>query len=317
MRPGLIVFAVVMSMLALATDAGAQSSDTAHLVAVDADITGNTATSLGPLNACTRVDAGGTVKLDLVVDAVPASRPLIAYQINVEYDPNLLEVTAADNEFLLGAKGAYEPFEGLSDPLPDRDGNYLIIIADIGSQPDLNNIESGPGVLTRLTFKGKGQGLSTVAPVFNPPDEYPALIDMQNTTIGVDSIGAASVAVGQVCPGPIEATPVITELPPIDQIPGLQTPVLTPTPAAATEPAGQSPTPTASSETRTPRVSPTGTGGEDGKNITGLDESDGGTGTGTVVAVAALALAGAGLAGGGALMLLRRRGKGSAGDFAP
>jgi hypothetical protein len=307
-----------MSKLLLATDAGAQSSDTIRIIAIDADVTGNTATSLGPLNACTRAEPGSNVVLDLVVDAVPASRPFIAFQVDIVYDPTLLTLTTTDNEFLLGANGTFEPFEGLSDPLPDTDGRYTIIVADL-SQLEL--AESGPGVLTRLTFAAKGRGMSTVGPGFNPPDQYPALIDVENTTIGVDAIGEASVAVGQDCTVAPEATPVITDLPPIDQIPGLQTPVPTPTAAPGEETpgstgSGDAATPTSDPGDDSGTPGPTRTESEDG-NVTSVDEGDGGTSAGTVVAVAALALAGVGLAGGGTYLLVRRRGMGGAGGAAP
>ena len=315
MRLTLFVSLIVVSVAFIAAGARAQSGETIHIVAVDADITGNTATSLGPLNACTRVEPGKSVTLDLVVDAVPASRGVIAYQINIEYDPAVLQVTQANNEMLLAATGSYEPFEGLSEPLPDTDGNYLIIIADLASGVVGDNTESGPGVITRLTFKAKASGLSTVAPVFNPPNEYPALIDTQNTTIGVDTIGAASVAVGQDCPVPIEATPVVTALPPIEEIRDLSTPVPTP---VATTPAGQTPSP-ASGGTATATAGGSGslepTSTTAANNIT--DEGDGGASTGAVVAVAALALAGVTMAGGGAWLLLRRRAGEGGGDAAP
>lgn len=297
--------------------AAAQSDTPIDIVAVDSDISGNTATSLGPLNACVRVEPGATARVDLVVDAVPEDRGVIGFQVNIEFDPNILTLTAVDNEFLLAAEGSYEPFEGLSDRLPDTDGNHAIIVADIASNVPFENIETGPGVLSRLTFAAKGTGVSTVAPRFNPPDEYPGLIDNQNRTIEVKAIGKASIAVGQDCVVPPEATPETVQLPPLAELQGTPTPTGGPDAGTATpdgdgDGATSSPGPGAS-QTDSPRPTATGDSG-DGPGINGTEGGDGGgMSAATVAAVAALAVAGAGLAGSGGWMLYRRRSGGGAG----
>ncbi|HET9477586.1 MAG TPA: cohesin domain-containing protein [Dehalococcoidia bacterium] len=299
--PAAVVWA--LAGLFLAVTANAQSSATIGIVATDADISGNTATTLGPLNACTRAEVGSPVTVDVVVDAVPEDRGLIGFQFSILYDGNILTLTGVDSEFLLGAKGSFEPFEGIANPLPDSDGRYTYIVADLASNPPFENIESGAGVLARLTFTTKSAGVSDVALGFDPPDDYPSLIDNQNATIGVDSIGTARIAVGQDCDIPPAATPVVRELPPIEE---LATPTPTPTPEgqtpgpSGTDGATRSPTPTRSGAA-------TATAG--GPGVTNSDEDDG-TSTSTVVAVIALATAGAALAGGGTWLLVRRRGTG-------
>lgn len=307
------VFLCALAAALLAPPASAQSDATIGIVSTDAVITGNSATGLGPLNACVRAEPGFSVSVDLVVDAVPEDRGVIGFQVTIEYDPSLLTLTAVDSEFLLAAKGTFEPFEGLSDPLPDTDGDgrYTILVADLASRPPIENIESGKGVLARLTFTTKGAGISPVAPSFDPPEVYPSLIDIQNATIGVDSTGTASIAVGQDCETPPEATPVIEELPPTDQIPGFPTPVPTPSPV------GQTPAPSGSGDAGSP--GPSGSAGPtgDGPEINTPEESDGGTSAGAIAAVAALAAAGVALAGGGAWMLLRRRRGGGGGAATP
>ena len=182
--PGLIGMLVLAAFVAAAAGALAGSGSTIQLIAMDADPTGNTATTLGHLDPCVRTEPGSDVTVDLVVDAVPDDRPFIGYQIDIDYDPSLLEVIAVDNGFLLGASGDFEPFEGLSEPLPDSDGSFTIIIADLasGATPGAN-METGPGVLSRVTLRAKAAGVSALAPGFEPPDVYPALIDGNNTTI--------------------------------------------------------------------------------------------------------------------------------------
>ncbi len=175
--------------------------------------------------------------VDLVVDAVPDDRPFIGYQVDIDYDPNLLEVIAADNGFLLGASGTFEPYDGLSNPLPDSDGSFTIITVDLASGASM---ETGPGVLSRLTLRAKATGVSAVAPGFDPPAVYPALIDLNNTLIEVRTIAGIKVAVGQDCPpGQTEIEP--TELPGLPSIAGTPTPTLSPTPTPTPSP---SPSPT-------------------------------------------------------------------------
>ena len=310
LKTSALVLAALLGAVILAASVSAQSTATAKIVAVDAVTTGNAATTLGPLNSCVRAEPGSSVTVDLVVDSVPADRGIIGFQIVIRYDPAILTLTAVNNEFLLAAKGTYEPFEGLSDPLPDSTGAYKILVADLASNPPTDNIESGPGVLSRLTFTAKAAGVSTVAPSFNPndpADDYPAIIDNQNTTIGIDTIGTASIAVGRDCQAPPEATPVTTQLPPIETIEFSTTP----TPGSASVTPGPSGSPGASvtpgpSGSRTPAAasSTPDTGGSSGES------SDGGTSTGTVIAVIALVALGVVLAGGGGWMLLRRRAAG-------
>lgn len=308
LKTSTLVLAALLGAVILASSVSAQSTATAKIVAVDADTTGNAATTLGPLNSCVRAEPGATVSVDLVVDSVPADRGIIGFQISVRYDPAILTLTAVNNEFLLAAKGTYEPFEGLSDPLPDSTGDYKVLVADLASNPPTDNIESGPGVLSRLTFTARAAGVSTVAPSFNPDDpanDYPAIIDNQNTTIGIDTIGTASIAVGRDCQAPPEATPVIVPLPPIDSIEFSATPTqgsasVTPGPSPSTGPT----TAPGASGTPAPASSTPDTGGSTGES------SDGGTSTGTVIAVIALVALGVVLAGGGGWMLLRRRAAG-------
>lgn len=308
----LILFLCTLAAAHVADSASAQSGATIGIVATDADITGNTATSLGPLNACVRAEPGSSVAVDLVVDAVPEDRGIIGFQFTLLYDPDILTLTAVDSEFLLGAEGSFEPFEGIADPLPDSDGSYTYIVADLASNPPLENIESGAGVLSRLTFSTKGAGVSNVAPSFNPPDEYPSLIDNRNEVIGVDSIGTARIAVGQDCDIPPAATPEVKPLPPIDEIEGL------PTPQPTSPPEGETPLPTddvstssptpSQGATRSPGATPTD--GANGPGVTDTEDGGGGTSTGTVVVVAVLAAAGIALAGGGTWLYIRRRGSG-------
>jgi len=214
--------------------AAGQSASTIGLLAIDAGPNGNTATSLGPLDGCARVEPGATVNVDYVVDAVPEDRPMIGFEAEVRYDPALVEAVNVDHQFLLAAVGSYSPLAGLSDALPDSDGKLRISVLDTASSTDPQaNVETGPGVLARITFRAKTPGISKIAiGLEREPLLYPLVLDTRDEMILADRLGAASLAVGRDCPA--EAIePDVTNLGPTNQeiIAGNLQPGATSTPA--------------------------------------------------------------------------------------
>src|SRR6266545_3477500 len=219
-----VAFAVALALLSFASAAegggplARHSNSTIGLLALDADTQGNTATSLGLIDGCVRAEPGATVKLDYVVDSIPQDRPMIAFEAQIRNDRQLLEVLDVDNDLLLAAAGAYSPFAGLSDDLPDSDGDFRISVLDTASSTEPQaNVETGAGVLARITFRAKAIGVSDVAiAVQQEPLIYPLIQDTQNEMIFVDRLGSAAVAVGQDCPA--EATePKIVDLTPLNE----------------------------------------------------------------------------------------------------
>ena len=315
-------FAVLAAAALWHGPAGAQSASSIDYVGIDPVTSGNTATSLGPRDGCARVEPGAQTQVDVVEDRVPPEHS----------DPNLLQVTDINNELFLASNGSFEPFEGLSDPLPDTDGNVLIEVADLASNnPDPgSNMETGPGVLSRLTFQAKAVGTSTISIGFqpNPPnDEYPEIIIETGGQIEVNKIGAAQLAIGQDCsPTPPGASPGATPGPQITQLPPLasiQPPTDTPGPgdtAAPTPTLGpnDTPRPTGSGTPGGGSASPSGSAAAGG-SATGTprpsltpgvlpaagSDSDG-SDTAAIIAVALLGAAGVALAGGGGWLLYKR-----------
>ncbi len=305
--PALTIAVALAATGAPAPSSHAQSGASIHIIAIDADPAGNTATSLGPLNACVRTEPGADVTVDLIADAVPGPpdvNGIIGFEISVDYSAALLKVSAYDYEFLLAATGTFEPFEALGDPAPDTDGRLNISVADlaVNSPGPGDNTEAGPGVLARLTLTAQAAGIATVAPVFDS-DHYPTILNQQNQVTDVDSIAGVQIAIGRDCPVPPNSTPVAQPIP--SPVPAAATP--TPAPGQ-TPPPGASGTATpatgAPSGAASPLPSGTATAPTGGPGGTG--EGDGGASTGVVIAVVALALAGLGLAGAGGLVLYRR-----------
>jgi Cohesin domain len=234
------------SRTALAT----HSTSTIGMLAIDANSEGNAATSLGPLDGCSRIEPGAQITVDYVVDSVPQDRPMIGFEAEVRYNPQLLEVVAADHKLLLAAVGAHTPFSGQSDPVPDSDGSFRVQVLDTASITDPEaNVERGAGVLARLTFRAKAAGLAALALTVSR-DVYPVVLDTQNEPILVDRVGSASLAVGQDCPVAAQQ-PVITDMAEVNQQlladnPGLAGGGSTPdagdtSPSAGVTPEGQTP----------------------------------------------------------------------------
>jgi hypothetical protein len=160
--------AFMLLCLAFAGGEGAalatHSSSTIGLLAIDANLEGNTATSLGLIDGCSRVETGAQLNVDYVVDSIPQDRPMIAFEAEIHYDPQLLEVVAVDYDFLLGAVGDYRPVAGLTDKLPDSDGKFRLSVLDAASTTDPEaNVERGAGVSARNTSRAKAAGVSEVA----------------------------------------------------------------------------------------------------------------------------------------------------------
>jgi hypothetical protein len=249
--------AVILISLAFAAGEGAalatHSSSTIGLLAIDANPEGNTATSLGPINGCSRVETEDQLNVDYVVDSIPQDRPMIAFEAEIHYDPQLLEVVAVDHDFLLGAVGDYRPVAGLTDRLPDSDGKFRLSVLDAASTTDPEaNVERGAGVLARITFRAKAAGVSEVAiGVQQEPALYPYVQDTKNESILAERAGSISLAVGQDC-SPQAAEPKITDLAEVNQqiLGATPDPQATPTPigGAASPPDG----PTSEDETPTP-----------------------------------------------------------------
>ena len=186
-RPALIATfvsaALVLALVSASTMVSATHSPSLiGLLAIDANVEGNTATSIGPVNGCARVEPGAQIDVDFVVDAIPEDRPIMGYQYEFRYNPDLLEVVGAHYDLMLAAVGAYEPFadSDITDQLPDSDGSFGLIVLDFASQaavPEANlleaNVERGKGVLARITLRAKAPGVSAVTVGYEPQGSYP------------------------------------------------------------------------------------------------------------------------------------------------
>jgi hypothetical protein len=155
-RKPLIIGAATLLAFALVAVGSNANVRATHIVggamsmAVDADPTGNTATSLGARDPCVETTAGSDVDVDVTILSIPAGNPMIGFGYSMTYDPAVLSVTASDTSSKLLGSAPSSAAAYFGEELPDTDGGYdgagLDISANTSSQ------ESGSGVLERLTI---------------------------------------------------------------------------------------------------------------------------------------------------------------------
>jgi hypothetical protein len=226
-------------------------------MSIDADTTGNSATSLGARDDCVQIAPGTSASLDITALGIPpynnAGTPataddtggVIGYSYVLEYDGTQLAVDAQDAAFLLSVNSGSSLFTGTSDGVPDNDGSFTGAVLDTGTGIP----ESGSGVLDRLTIS-VGAGASGLYPLTLTNNEH---VDASGTAFAPATTEGALIAVATACPA---ASP--TETP-------TATPTATPTPTpTATPTETPSPTPTATETptatlTATPAATPTPT----------------------------------------------------------
>nr|NIR01236.1 hypothetical protein [Gemmatimonadales bacterium] len=186
---------------------GANTADAIH---IDADPSGNTATSLGDIDACREVAVGEQFDIDLTIENVSS---LAAFSLTLTYEEGSLEVADEDVDLFLGSAPTSDVSDN-SDSLPDSDGVYELRALDFSPDPDA--AESGSGVLARITLEAASQGVSTLS--INVPGISPTLTDVDGNAlepadefaVWLGEVSDAQIAVDEECPE-VVPTPTPTE----------------------------------------------------------------------------------------------------------
>jgi len=142
---------------------------------VDADPAGNTATSLGSIQSCHQVNIGDTFDIDIWVADVA---DLGAFTAWLTYDYTILETTEQYiKDFFLGSS----PGSAVLD-FSDLHTASLAFLAAW----DMNEsaVESGSGVLSRVTLHATGSGVSPITLEKSPSSKVPRLVDASGNSIG-------------------------------------------------------------------------------------------------------------------------------------
>ena len=161
----LLVIATAALLLTLSAAAAALSrvqnleAQAEVAIGIDADPSGNTATSLGTINDCRQVSLNDTFDVDVFLQNVDN---IATFDFTINYDGAVLNVTDHDSTTLMLAAnpGSDVQFD-FSDPTPDTDGNYQLIAVDTAPAGSGAH-ESGDGVLGKVTFTAVGSGVSTI-----------------------------------------------------------------------------------------------------------------------------------------------------------
>ncbi|MDP2950292.1 MAG: thrombospondin type 3 repeat-containing protein [Chloroflexota bacterium] len=200
MKRILLGVALTASLLAVAAlgvwmvDGGKGTTLAASTVTlgVDADSAGNSATSLGAIEASRTVACGETFFMDIFIQDVT---DLLVWSVTLNYDPSVLRINGQDVQMFQAANAGSDVRDrSLGDPGLAGGwggGYYDVTAADVG---EAAAADSGSGVLARLTLAAVGTGSSRVSP------QNPTLWGVPlPTTISVGSVSDAEVAVVGSC----------------------------------------------------------------------------------------------------------------------
>ena len=216
-----------------------RASQVSTVMGIDADPTGNDATSLGEIDLCVSVAAGETFDVDIIVADVV---DLLAWQATLTYDASVLQVVQTNLELFLTSA---EPGRilNLSDLVPHQDGSYDFAVVDATPEGEAH---SGSGVLARVTLQAVGTGASflTLDGIILADPEAMAIGDVTGDEIFDGAVGHAQVWVDEPCPSPLPS-PLPSPIPrPTPTVRPAETPpsAASPAPPAATvEPAETTP----------------------------------------------------------------------------
>lgn len=159
-------------------------------VGIDTGTLGNTPRSLvgaGARQSCTRINEGQELTVDVFVNEVPADRGLSGFQIGLQFDPTLIEVTAVDDDLLI-SQAEHSDYSSFGDTSSD-DGSLTAAAVDFGQPygPEAGgSSEIGPGIFARITVLAKS--VAGVSPLqltrIIITDDIGQVINVQNVLDG-------------------------------------------------------------------------------------------------------------------------------------
>jgi hypothetical protein len=126
---------------------------------VDVDHTGNTATSLGSIEASRTVACGETFEMDIFIQDVA---DLLTWLVGLDYDPSVVRITERDVQMFQAANAGSDVRDqsGGDEGLASGWGGYYEVAAADAGEPREDVADSGSGVLARLTVAAVGAGTS-------------------------------------------------------------------------------------------------------------------------------------------------------------
>jgi hypothetical protein len=210
---GLVGITWLASLAIVASGAGVEAERIgaaeagATEMGIDPETTGNTASTLGALESCVRVDVPSPsfddvsdYNIDVYIKG-DVQAP-IAYDVSLNYDQGIVHIAAPGTNDLIKLPGAVS----FSDTLPDSDGRFIAGAGYVTGGPGA----AGDGALVRLGLDIGGSGVVTFT--LNPPpaSAYASGAGSHNLTLV-----SAQLAINQDCstvppspsPTPAPSTP--------------------------------------------------------------------------------------------------------------
>lgn len=139
----------------LALSVAAASSQESPQIALDADPTGNTPSMAGTPDSCVAIQPGDSFDIQILITDV---EELLAFDIYVQYDELLLEVSGKDTALFLDANAGSRVTDA-SAAVPDSDGLYNIAAVDTADPP---RPDTGSGALAEITFTALAAGTAEI-----------------------------------------------------------------------------------------------------------------------------------------------------------
>lgn len=197
-------------------------------VGIDADPSGNAATSLGSLEACREVASGETFEVDFYVLDVPPLQDekggVMGFSYNLKFNPDVVHVVTIENDWLTQSGGETTVINFLdgdatnepnNDPFPGTTGNVRVDNIDLSL-----TIEDGSGVLSRVTLLAVGTGTSDLAlsddqVASDAPLIISHAVPINNTegaAYAIKSVQNGRIVVGGSCATEPEPTPYVPQV---------------------------------------------------------------------------------------------------------
>ncbi len=218
MRIRLLILALTATVsiaAALSLEDRASAAQFVNTLAVDVDTTGNTPTSIGPIDRCVELEVGESVDVDVVVDAIPPFDPgdnpdsinddiggLVGLGFNILYISSVVNVTTRASFYTTSLLAA-EPNSVIASAagvLPDTDGDFKVSALD-----SYYPAESGPGTLIRLTLTAVGTGQSSITLSDTGAGDSDGIADLyaaDTSVYFIQNIVKGVISVDEACPPP-------------------------------------------------------------------------------------------------------------------
>ena len=146
-----LLLAATALLLAATSPAWAQADGPS--LSIDAGPEGNGPTSIATIQDCVSAPLGAQFEIDVVIRDV---EDLLAWEMELEYDPAVVIVVDHDVRLFQGANPGSAPID-LSARVPDDSGYHSLSAVESSDPPA---VDSGSGVLARVTLEAVGEGES-------------------------------------------------------------------------------------------------------------------------------------------------------------